>query len=203
MADTDPSGPGPAAPTEVELLGLVIRGDKEALSALYDRFSRQVYSLALRMVENQSLAEEVTQDVFMTVWTRGSTYRSDRGGFSSWLLSVAHNRCIDELRKRRRRAKLATISIDEMRVDPSTGGDEVLLAVLQRLDRETIVEALNQLPPPQKQVIVMAYFQGLTQSEISDVLGSPLGTVKTRMRLGLHKMRDLMAVERLADQNEM
>ncbi|MEE9284395.1 MAG: sigma-70 family RNA polymerase sigma factor [Dehalococcoidia bacterium] len=203
MADKDPAEPGLGDLTEVELLGLVIRGDRAALSALYDRFVRQVFSLALRMVENPSLAEEITQDVFMTVWTRGSTYRSDRGPFSSWLLSVTHNRCIDELRKRRRRAKLSTIDIDEMRVDPSSGGDVVLDAVFARLDRETIVEALNRLPSLQKQVIVMAYFQGLTQSEISEVLGSPLGTVKTRMRLGLHKMRDLLAVERLADDDAL
>ncbi len=193
MAERDPASGALANLTDEELLGLIVRGDKEALSALYDRYARQVYSLALRMVENQSLAEEVAQDVFMTVWTRGGTYRSERGPFSAWLLSVTHNRCIDELRKRRRRAKVPTVDIDELRVQPSTGADEVLQAVLSTLDRQSIAEAMRNLPSAQRQVIVMAYFQGLTQSEISDALSTPLGTVKTRMRLGLQKMRDLMA----------
>ena len=200
MADHAAAKPGDRL-TDIDLLGLVVRRDKEALSQLYDRFVRQVYSLAIRMVENQGLAEEITQDVFMTVWTRGGTYRSERGPFSAWLLSIAHNRCIDELRRRRRRAKVPTIDIDDMRVDPSGSPDEVLDAVFNRLDRQTIMEALSHLPPLQRQVIMMAYFQGLTQSEISEVLGTPLGTVKTRMRLGLQKMRDLLSVQGAKDEH--
>ena len=201
MADHAAAKPGPDRLTDIDLLGLVVRQDREALSQLYDRFVRQVYSLAIRMVENQGLAEEITQDVFMTVWTRGGTYRSERGPFSSWLLSIAHNRCIDELRRRRRRAKVPTIDIDDMRADPSGSPDEVLDAVFNNLDRQTIMEALGHLPPLQRQVIIMAYFQGLTQSEISEVLGAPLGTVKTRMRLGLRKMRDVLSGQGAADEH--
>ena len=177
-----------------DLLGKVANGDRDALGQIYDRYSRQVYSLALRMVENQSQAEEIAQDVLMTVWKRGVTYKRDRGPFSAWLMSIAHNRCIDELRKRRRRARLPTFDIDDLRSEPSGNPDEVSDAVFNTLDHESIMEALNHLPPQQKQVIVMAYFQGLTQSEISTVLSTPLGTVKTRMRLGLHKMRGLLVV---------
>ena len=144
------------------------------------KFSRQVYSLALRMVENHGQAEEIAQDVFMTVWTRGSTYRSDRGPFSSWLLSIAHNRCIDELRKRRRHTRYPTVDIDNLRHEPSGNPEEVTDAVFQLLDYEVTMEALNKLPAAQKQVIIMAYCQGLTQSEISTVLSTPLGTVKTQ-----------------------
>ncbi len=193
MADSQPAEPDLPQQTEVELLQRIAEGDKDALSSLYDRFIRQVYSLSLRMLENQSLAEEVAQDVFMTVWSRGTSYNSDRGSFISWLLSVTHNRCIDELRKRRRRARFATVDIDDVRFDIGGSADEVINAIFSRSSRAKIAEALNKLPPPQKQVIVMAYFQGLTQSEISGVLGTPLGTVKTRMRLGLQKMRDLLA----------
>ena len=177
---------------ETDLLALMLGGSREALSALYDRFARQVYSLALRMVENQSLAEEITQDVFMTVWSRGATYNSDRGSFPSWLLSIAHNRSIDELRRRRRRAQLPTLNLDDLHAEPAGNPDEVINEVFATLDRQMIMEALNKLPPPQKQVVLMAYFQGLTQSEISEVLEVPLGTVKTRMRLALHKMRGLL-----------
>ena len=194
MADDQTAKEHLAQLTDQELLELVVQGNREALVALYDRFSRQVYSLALRMVENQGQAEEIAQDVFMTVWTRGSTYRSDRGPFSSWLLSIAHNRSIDELRKRRRRARYPTVDIDNLRQEPSGNPEEVADAVFQLLDHEVIMEALNKLPAAQKQVIIMAYFQGLTQSEISTVLSTPLGTVKTRMRLGLHKMRDILVV---------
>ena len=193
MADNQPAEPDLPQKTEVELLHRIAEGDKDALSSLYDRFIRQVYSLSLRMVENQSLAEEVAQDVFMTVCSRGASYNSDRGSFISWLLSVTHKRCIDELRKRRRRARFATVGIDDVRFDIGGSADEVINAIFARLDREKITEALDKLPPPQKQVIVMAYFQGLTQSAISGVLGTPLGTVKTPMRLGLQKMRGLPA----------
>ena len=194
MADQRPVEQDREGPSDPALLKRVVRRDRKALEALYDRYSRQVYSLSLRMVENQSQAEEITQDVFMTVWSRGQTYHSERGPFSAWLMSVAHNRCIDELRKRRRRARYPTQDIDNLRVEPSGNSEEVADAVFNLLDREEITEALNKLPPPQKQVIVMAYFQGLTQSEISQALSTPLGTVKTRMRLGLQKMRDLMTV---------
>lgn len=180
----------PEQRSDDELLSRIGRSDREALSALYDRYARQVYSLSLRMVENQTLAEEVAQDVFMTVWMRSTSFKSDRGTFGAWLLSVTHNRCIDELRKRRRRARLGTVNVDDLWHEPSGNPNEVIDAVFLRLDREVVMEALNKLPPQQKQVIVMAFFQGLTQSEIAQVLSAPLGTVKTRMRLGLQKMRE-------------
>ncbi len=180
--------------SDEELLAFILRKEREALSALYDRFVRQVFSLSLRMVENQGQAEEIVQDVFMTVWTRGGSYKNDRGSFSSWLMSIAHNRCIDELRRRRRRAKLPTVPIDDLTHEPKGNSEEVTAAVLASLDREAIIEAMTKLPTAQRQVITMAYFQGLTQSEIATVLSTPLGTIKTRMRLGLQKMRDLLVV---------
>lgn len=188
MTDHSPAQATSQTP-ETELLAQVLGGSKEALSALYDRFARQVFSLTLRMVENQSLAEEITQDVFMTVWSRGATYKSDRGSFTAWLLSVTHNRCIDELRRRRRRARLPTMNVDDLHTEPGGNPNEVINEVLATLDRKMLMEALNNIPPPQKQVVLMAYYQGLTQSEISEVLEVPLGTVKTRMRLALQKMR--------------
>ena len=169
------------------------QGDREALARIYDRYWRRVYSLALRMLRNQRQAEEIAQDVFLTVWRRGGTYNKERGSFPTWIMSVAHNRCIDELRKVRRRARLPTFDIDDLHVEPSGDSEEVTKAVFNSLDREALLEALDRLPPAQKEVIMMAYFQGLTQSEISDELSTPLGTVKTRMRLGLHKMRGLLA----------
>ncbi len=183
----------PESRSDDELLSCIGRREKEALSALYDRYARQVYSLSLRMVENQTLAEEVAQDVFMTVWARSASYRNERGSFGAWLMSITHNRCIDELRKRRRRARLGTVNVDDLWQEPAGNPNEVIDAVFLRLDRDVVMEAMNKLPPQQKQVITMAFFQGLTQSEISQVLTTPLGTVKTRMRLGLQKMRETFA----------
>ena len=179
-------------PSDLDLVERVTRRDKEALSLLYDRYARLVYSLSLRMVEKPGVAEEVAQDVFMALWQRGASYRSDRGPFSAWILSIAHNRCIDELRKRRRQARLLMLDIEEFTNTLATHYDQVANEVLAQLDRESILRALENLPRAQKEVIVMAYFQGLTQSEISAKMGAPLGTVKTRMRLGLQKMRELL-----------
>ncbi len=181
------------SPTEAELVERVVNNDKEALSILYDRYVRLVYSLALRMVEKHGVAEEITQDVFVTLWKRGSSYKSERGPFSAWLLSVTHNRCIDELRKKKRQSRYHTVDIEEYGNVLSGHHEEVPNAVLAQLERETILEALSKLPPLQREVILLAYFQGLTQSEISEAMGAPLGTVKTRMRLGLQKMRELLA----------
>ena len=192
MAEEKPAPEGLEQLPDDELVVLVTRRNKDALSALYDRHARLVFSLALRVVEERSFAEEITQDVFVTLWSKGASYRSERGHLSAWLLSIAHNRSIDELRKRRRNARLPTVEIDETQIVVSGNHDQVADTVLARLDRQSIREALEKLPTPQKQVIVLAYFQGLTQSEISQAVGAPLGTVKTRIRLGLQKLREFL-----------
>ena len=192
MAEDSPAQHDREQLPDGQLVDRVVQGDREALSALYDRYVRLVYSLALRMVEKPGVAEEITQDVFMTLWLRGSSYKSERGPFTAWLLSITHNRSIDELRRSRRQAKLPTVEIDEAFMVPAGSNDSVADAVLATLDRDSILQAVDKLPSPQKQVILMAYFQGLTQSEISQAMETPLGTVKTRMRLGLQKLRELL-----------
>jgi RNA polymerase sigma-70 factor (ECF subfamily) len=182
--------------TDTDLIGRVSEGDAKALEVLYDRYSRVVYSFALRIVSDPQLAEELLQEVFFRAWQQGSAFKAARGSFITWLLSITHNMAIDEVRKRRRRpqradneepeAVLAAVADEGQDVE-----EEVWLLSL----RTTIADALRDLPRAQREAIELAYFQGLTQREIAERLGEPLGTIKTRMRLGIQKLR-----EQLGDQ---
>jgi RNA polymerase sigma-70 factor (ECF subfamily) len=178
---------------DAELIGRAAEGDAHALEILYDRYSSVVLSFAYRLVADRQLAEEVLQEAFFRAWQQGKAFNSGRGTFVTWLLSITHNLAIDEIRKRRRRPQKADSEEPEafLAAVPDTGSgadveDEVWLGAL----RETISEALSELPTAQREAIELAYYQGLTQREIADRLGEPLGTVKTRMRLGLQKLRE-------------
>jgi RNA polymerase sigma-70 factor (ECF subfamily) len=186
----------PSAASDTELIGRASEGDARALEVLYDRYSRVVYSFALRIVGDPQLAEELLQEVFFRAWQQGAAFRAARGSFVTWLLSITHNMAIDEVRKRRRRPQRADneepeVALAAVQDEGQDVEEEVWLASL----RTTIALALEQLPPAQREAIELAYFQGLTQREIAERLGEPLGTIKTRMRLGIQKLR-----EQLGDQ---
>jgi RNA polymerase sigma-70 factor, ECF subfamily len=177
--------------SDAELIELVANGEARALEVLYDRYSRVVYSFALRIVGDPQLAEEILQEVFFRVWQQGSGFQSNRGSLITWLLSITHNLAIDEVRKRNRRPQKADSEDPELvlgaMADENTDIEqEVWLSGV----RTAIVEALARVPKEQRDVIELAYFRGLTQREIAETLGQPLGTVKTRMRLGLQKLRE-------------
>jgi RNA polymerase sigma-70 factor (ECF subfamily) len=176
---------------DAELIERSAAGDARALEVLYDRYARVVYSFALRIVGEAQLAEELLQEVFFRAWQQGGSFRATRGSFITWLLSITHNMAIDEVRKRRRRPLRSDNDDPEavMAAMPDTGLDveeEVWLGAL----RETVAAAMQTLPPAQREAIELAYFRGLTQREIAERLGEPLGTIKTRMRLGMQKLRD-------------
>ena len=188
-----PTGASPelAQLSDVDLIGRAAEGDARALEVLYDRYARVVYSFALRIVGDQQIAEELLQEVFFRAWQQGGSFRANRGTFVTWLLSITHNMAIDEVRKRRRRPQKSENDDPEAALAgvADTGQDveeEVWLGTL----RETIEAALATLPPAQREAIELAYFRGLTQREIAAQLGEPLGTIKTRMRLGMQKLRD-------------
>ncbi len=181
-----------------QLVEKVANGDASALEALYDRYVRQCFGLALRMVEEAALAEEVVQEVFTKFWIKPANYSAEKGKFASWLLSLVHHRCIDELRRKSR----TTVSLEHPDVgslldrEPSKEMDPADQAVLS--EEQTVVrEALREIAPNQRQVIEMAYFKGLSQSEIATRLGQPLGTVKTRTRQGLKQLRELLVIKGL------
>jgi RNA polymerase sigma-70 factor, ECF subfamily len=158
----------------------------EALDALYERHSRAALGLATRMVGERETAEEVVQEAFLALWRNAGRYQAGRGSVRTWLLSIVHHRAIDRLRGR---APVAPLP-GELGPDPNA--PDVWALTAQRLDRAAIAEALGGLPDEQRQAIELAYFSGLTQTQIASTLGLPLGTVKGRLRLGLGRLRTLL-----------
>ncbi len=174
------------------LLNSIIDNRPEALSLLYDRYGRLIFSLAVHITGDTSTAEEITQDVFLQVWHKAATYRSEYGKVSTWITSIAHHRAIDSLRRQNVRPEGHSADLaDELDLILS-GLPAVESSVEENLMRLHIRQAFSFLPPDQKQVLLLAYFEGMTQQEISDKLGEPLGTVKTRVRLGMLKLRQLL-----------
>ena len=171
------------------LLRRIQRRDETALEELYDRQSTAVYSLALRIVGDRAAAEDVLSDVFWRVWRRAETFDPRRGRLTAWLLTITRRRALDELRmgarrERRERSPDAIAEVPQERA-PSPEG-EALAGEVQRHVRE----ALSALPPEQRGPIELAYFEGLTHVEIADRLQEPLGTIKTRIRAGMQRLRE-------------
>jgi RNA polymerase sigma-70 factor (ECF subfamily) len=171
--------------------------DQRALETIYDRYGDYVYSVCMRMVGDVQLAEDLTQEVFLRLWRRPDLYDVSRGRFVTWLLSVARNRGIDERRSRGRRFKHETPPSEAAAealagVGEAEGPDAAVLSE----ERIAVQKALAQLPPEQQLAIRLAYFGGYTQQEIALGLSQPLGTVKTRIRLGMQKLRVLLMDQR-------
>ena len=187
-----------------ELMDRLCGRDLRAFEALYDRYGDLVYSVALRVVGDTYVAEDITQDVFLRVWRRPEQFDLQRGKFVTWLLSVARNRSIDERRSHGRRLRHEALpsAAEEEDVLPSAHDlDDPALATLLEDDRQAVRRALEVLPPEQRLAIHLAYFGGMTQQEIANKLGQPLGTVKTRIRLGMQKMRGALDERRANDGN--
>lgn len=176
-----------------ELVRRLARGDIAALEAIYVRYARPVYSLALRILGNTADAEEATQDVFERVWRHAPSFDPGRGRFGTWLLSMTHHIAIDALRKRQRRPQQIAGEAAEQAVlfvaDPAR---DVAESTLLQMQAEQIRKALRSLPASQQQAIELAYFGGLSHLEIAAALGDPLGTVKARIRRGMERLRSAL-----------
>lgn len=174
------------------LIRLIVNARPEALSALYDRYGRLVYSLALYCVGDPETAEEITQDVFLRVWQKAGTYRAEQAKVSTWLTSIARNRSIDILRQRSARPDHNSTGLEDLPVgvEPNVEGPEG--AAEQSLAHARVRAALTALPHDQQAALRLAYFHGLSHSEIAVRLGQPLGTVKTRIRLAMQKLREAL-----------
>jgi RNA polymerase sigma-70 factor (ECF subfamily) len=184
---------GRTAPEDEALLARVAAGDSRALETLYDRYSRVVYGTALRILGAVEPAEEVVQETFWRVWRRSSTFQPGRGHVSAWILGIAHNLAIDELRRQRARPSPVYDSEDRPVLrDLEDRRMDVAGVALEAEQRRLIIAALEQIPIEQREAIELAYFSGLSQSEIAERLQNPLGTIKTRIRLGLQKLRDIL-----------
>lgn len=176
----------PAA-SDADLLARVRRRDETALAVFYDRYGGLVLTVALRILGDRELAEEVMQDVFLRCWDGAATYRPDRGHVAGWLMGISRNRAIDVLRSRPHRARVreATPLPDPDGPFASSESD----ATDAIATRHAVATALADLPSPQRRVVELAYYGGLTQAEIAAQLGDPLGTVKTRTRAALDRLR--------------
>jgi RNA polymerase sigma-70 factor, ECF subfamily len=174
-----------AMTSDLALVTAIRSGDQGAMAALYDRFSSIVYAVALRVLQDTSAAEDVLQDIFMQLWRNPGAFDSSRGNMAAWLAVIARNRAIDALRKRR----------------PQDAIEDVIVSVETDLASETdrsramekVRGALQAMPSQQRSALEMAYFEGLTHTEIAEKTGDPLGTVKTRIRTGLLLLRRVLA----------
>jgi RNA polymerase sigma-70 factor (ECF subfamily) len=174
---------------DFQLIQRTATGDAGALEELYSRYSTAVYSLARYMLRNEASAEDATQDVFVNIWTKAASYRPDRGAPKSWVMSVAHNKIIDIIRSQRRHQNMGDQrDYETLDILPSGSRSTEQQAELN-LEGERIRRALDTLPDGQRAAIMLSYYEGYSQSEIAAKLDLPLGTVKTRMRLAMQKLR--------------
>jgi RNA polymerase sigma factor (sigma-70 family) len=179
--------------SEAELMRQVAAGEIGGLETLYDRYHTMAYALALRITTETGLAEDVVQDSFLGVWRNAGRYAEAKGSVRGWLLAIVRHRAIDAMRRQRAGVALGD-EVDETLPAALTLPD-IWPEVAGRLDAEQVRRVLTALPPAQREVIELAYFDGLTQREIADRTGAPLGTVKSRMRLGLVSMRQQLTGE--------
>jgi RNA polymerase sigma-70 factor (ECF subfamily) len=178
---------------DVARLAQAATGDSAALASLYDRHVRGVYSIALRVVKDEADAEEVVQEVFVQAWRNARRYDQSRGTVAAWLLTMARTRAIDRLRARRARPDSGAGGSDDVWSTRVAAGIDPAVTLDAERDARRVREALDELPAVQRLALELAYFEGLTQSQIAERLEEPLGTVKTRIRLGLIKLRDALA----------
>ncbi|HST17250.1 MAG TPA: sigma-70 family RNA polymerase sigma factor [Gaiellaceae bacterium] len=171
------------------LLALVARGDEEALGALYDRFGRVAYGVALRVLRDAELAQDAVQEAFLGAWRTAAAFDPERGTASAWLLTLVHRRAVDVVRREQRRR---TEPLEDAPVAAGSATDEDAWV---RDRRRAVQAALQRLAPEQRQALELAYYGGLSQSELAERLGVPLGTVKSRMFAALGRLRDLLGEE--------
>jgi RNA polymerase sigma-70 factor (ECF subfamily) len=180
---------------DVALIRRMAEADETALGALYDQWSRSLYSLVLHVLRDPDEAEDVVEETFWQAWRKASTYEPARGAVSTWLLTIGRRKALDRLRARKRHREDPVQSERAFADMPSSDPDPVQDAEVKEI-REKVRAALRELPAEQREVLEMAYFNGLSQSEIADATAQPLGTVKTRMRLAMQKLREPLSVHR-------
>jgi RNA polymerase sigma-70 factor (ECF subfamily) len=181
--------PEPAQNNDVELLKAIAAQDEAALAQLYDRYRAILFGLLMRILNNREEAEDVLQELFLQVWRRAADFDENRGRPFTWLVTMARSRGIDRLRALASRERVA----NEGARDEAEAVSDAASDAFRSEQRGFVTNALAQLPDEQKGPLMLAYFDGLTQSEIATRLGAPLGTVKTRMRTGLMRLRELLA----------
>jgi RNA polymerase sigma-70 factor (ECF subfamily) len=176
----------------LELLQKTAMGDREAFTRVYDSFSSLVFTLALRMLKTRSDAEDLLQEVFVQVWKQAENYSPERGSHEAWIINITRSRAIDKLRSIRRMEKSFVLTEDPARAESK---ENLAISAAENEAKLTVNSALAGLPDAQRQVLELAYFDGLTQSEIAARLAEPLGTIKTRMRAGIQRLREMLGTQ--------
>ena len=175
---------GPLLPSEEQqLMQLLLAGNDDAIRTLYGRFGRPVYTLGMRLLGTREAAEELTQDVFVMAWRKAARFDPSRGRLSTWLMTIAHNLAVDRLRRETGVTRPTLVLVDEVPDEPSSAEEDSLM------ERDAALRALSCLSEAERRLLGRAYFRGLTAREIADADGIPLGTVKTRLRAALIKVR--------------
>jgi len=190
-ADFDFDLESTAPASKEELLGRVAQGDEAAFGDLYDQMAPRVLGLVKRLLVDHAQSEEVTQEIFLEIWQSASRYEAARGGASTWILTMAHRRAVDRIRSSQAgRDRDTKIGIRDLAVEY----DNVSETVETRIEHERVEKAMSRLTELQRQAISLAYYGGLSHSEVADRLHIPLGTVKTRLRDGMIRLRDELGV---------
>jgi RNA polymerase sigma-70 factor (ECF subfamily) len=195
MAPHGRSARSDADVSDEELLREAAQGREAAIATLFDRYQGLMYGLASRITADPAIAQDAVQEAFLSIWRHASRFDPNRASARAWILAIAHHRAVDAVRRRRTTSALAG---DEGPLPPALVRPDLWGEVRQRLDADVVREALGRLAPLQREAIELAYFSGLTQQEIATRTGSPLGTVKSRVRLGLQALRtEIEAIERV------
>jgi RNA polymerase sigma-70 factor (ECF subfamily) len=178
-------------PNDIDLMARISHRDQQALSELYQSYGSAVYGLALRVLRNEGLAEEVTQDTFLKLWHQPERWDADKGKLIVWLLTITRHAAIDRLRREQRAPEVAGVPVEDL---AGVLGNPSLVDEPDWQNNRLMMSLMQQLPSEQSQVVEMAFYQGYTHSDIAERLSLPLGTVKTRLRLGLQKLKSLWLV---------
>jgi len=189
------SGENGSNADDVALMRRIVEADETALGALYDRWVRSLYSLVLHLLKDPDEAEDVVEETFWQAWRKADSYEPSKGAVSTWLLTIGRRKALDRLRSRKR-SKEDAISDDRTFADLQSNAPDPAIDAEGAELREHVRAALNELPDEQREVLELGYFSGLSQSEIADATGQPLGTVKTRMRLAMQKLREPLSMHR-------
>ena len=187
---TRPARPQERSFPDAEILRRIAAGDPAAVEDLYDRFRRPAFALARRILADDTLAEDVLQDVFLSVWRDPSAFDGRRGSFSSWLLAMVHHKAVDAVRREESQRRRQGLAEDDLALQEPLSARDVEDEAWSRSVAERVRSALGDLPQAQREALTLAYYGGYTQREVAALTGAPLGTVKTRMLAGMRRLRE-------------
>ena len=189
-AVTRPARPPEGSSPDADILRRIVAGDPGAVDDLYDRFRRPAFSLARRILADDTLAEDVLQDVFLSVWRDPGAFDGRRGSFASWLMSMFHHKAVDSVRREESQRRRRTLAEDDLALQAPMSTRDVEEEAWVRSEAERVRTALGDLPDPQREALTLAYYGGYTQREVAALTGAPLGTVKTRMLAGMRRLKE-------------